>query len=56
MKKVIRGGTVVNASESVRADVLIDVETIAGVGSFEGVDAERIDASGCYVLPGASHV
>ena len=53
MKKVIRGGTVVNASESVRADVLIDGETIAGVGSFEGVDAELIDASGCYVLPGA---
>ena len=53
MKKVIRGGTVVNASESVHADVLIDGETIAGVGSFEGVDAELIDASGCYVLPGA---
>ena len=53
MKKVIRGGTVVNASESVRADVLIDGETIAGVGSFEGVDAEVIDATGCYVLPGA---
>ena len=53
MKKVIRGGTVVNASESVRADVLIDGETIAGVGSFEDVDAELIDASGCYVLPGA---
>ena len=53
MKKVIRGGTVVNASESVRADVLIDGEMIAGVGSFEGVDAELIDASGCYVLPGA---
>ena len=53
MRKIIRGGTVVNASESVNADVLIDGEAIAGVGSFDGVDAELIDATGCYVLPGA---
>jgi dihydropyrimidinase len=52
VKKIIRGGTVVTASESVQADVLIDGETIAAVGSFEGVDAEPIDASGCFVLPG----
>jgi dihydropyrimidinase len=53
MRKIIRGGTVVNASESVNADVLIDGETIRGVGTFDGVDAEVIDATGCYVLPGA---
>jgi len=52
VKKVIRGGTVVTASDTIQADVLIDGETIAGVGSFEGVDAEPIDASGCFVLPG----
>jgi dihydropyrimidinase len=53
VRTIIRGGTVVNASESVAADVLIDGETIAGVGSFDGVDARVIDATGCFVLPGA---
>src|SRR4051794_29535458 len=53
MRKIIRGGTVVNASESVNADVLIEGETIRGVGTFDGVDAELIDATRCYVLPGA---
>jgi dihydropyrimidinase len=52
MKKVIQGGTVVTATDTIAADILIDGETIVGVGSFEGVDAEPIDASGCYVLPG----
>jgi len=51
--KIISGGTVVNASESVTADVLIDGETIVGVGAFGGIDAEVIDATGCFVLPGA---
>jgi dihydropyrimidinase len=53
MRKIIRGGTVVNASDSVAADVLIDGEKVVGVGSFAGVDAEVIDATGCFVLPGA---
>ena len=53
MRKIIRGGTVVNAAGTSRADVLIDGETIAGVGAFENVDAEVIDATGCFVLPGA---
>ena len=52
MKKVIRGGTIVTATDTVQADVLIDGESIAAVGSFDGVDAEPIDATGCYVLPG----
>jgi dihydropyrimidinase len=52
-KKVIRGGTVVTASDTVQADVLIDGESIVAVGAFDGVDAEPIDAAGCYVLPGA---
>ena len=52
MKKVIRGGTIVTATDTVQADVLIDGETVAAIGSFDGVDAEPIDASGCYVLPG----
>ncbi len=53
MRKLIRGGTVVNASESATADVLVDGETVVGVGRFDGVDAEVIDATGCFVLPGA---
>jgi dihydropyrimidinase len=52
VKKLIQGGTVVNASESSVADVLIDGEEIVAVGSLGDVDAEVIDASGCYVLPG----
>jgi dihydropyrimidinase len=50
---VIRGGTVVSAGGSIRADVYVDGERIVGVGldlPFEG--AAEIDASGCYVLPG----
>ena len=34
------------------ADVLIDGEKIAGVGSFDGVDAEVLDATGCFVHAG----
>ena len=32
-KKVIRGGTIVTAVDTVLADVLIDGESIAGVGT-----------------------
>jgi dihydropyrimidinase len=52
-KKIIRGGTVVTAVDTVVADVLVDGEKIAGVGDFAGVDAEVLDAGGCFVLPGA---
>ena len=52
-KKIIRGGTVVTAVDTVVADVLVDGEKIAGVGDFAGVDAEVLDATGCFVMPGA---
>ena len=52
MRKLIQGGTVVNASQSSVADVLVDGEEIVAVGSLGDVDAEVIDSSGCYVLPG----
>ena len=45
-KKIIRGGTIVTAVDTVAADVLIDGEKIAGVGDFDGVDAEVLDATG----------
>jgi dihydropyrimidinase len=52
VRKLIRGGTVVTASHSSVADVLVDGEEIAAVGWVGDVDAELIDAAGCYVLPG----
>jgi dihydropyrimidinase len=52
VRKLIRGGTVVTASHSSVADVLVDGEEIAAVGSLGDVDAEVVDASGCFVLPG----
>lgn len=53
MYKVIRGGTVVTASDTFLADVAIHNETIVAIGQdleFEG--AEIIDATGCYIFPG----
>ena len=52
MRKLVQGGTVVTATNSSVADVLIDGEEIVAVGSLGDVDAELIDASGCFVLPG----
>jgi dihydropyrimidinase len=52
VRKLIRGGTVVTATHSSVADVLVDGEEIAAVGALGDIDAEVVDASGCYVLPG----
>ncbi len=52
MKTIVRGGTVVNASHAGSADVLIEDEEIVAVGRIGDVEAEEIDASGCFVLPG----
>jgi dihydropyrimidinase len=50
----IRGGTVVTADRSYRADVLAVDGRIAAIG--EGLEApagaEVVDAGGCYVMPG----
>ncbi|HEV7652435.1 MAG TPA: dihydropyrimidinase [Actinophytocola sp.] len=54
MRTLIRNGTVVNAGGPVRADVLVDGETIAAVtapGVFDTADTV-VDAAGKYVLPG----
>ncbi len=53
MSKLIRGGTVVTADLTYRADVFIRHEKIVAVGEnlSEAADHE-IDASGCYVMPG----
>jgi dihydropyrimidinase len=54
MPILIRGGTVVNADHSARADVLVDGEVIVAVGPNLAVPAgtEIVDAGGCYVMPG----
>jgi len=54
MSLVIRGGTVVNADMSERTDIYIDGGIITAVGPDIEVpsDAEVIDASGQYVMPG----
>ena len=51
MRRVIRGGRVVTATDAFDADVLVDGESVVAVGS--GLEAEEeIDASGCLVMPG----
>jgi dihydropyrimidinase len=60
MRTLIRDGTIVTAQGSYVADVLVDGETIAQIGSHlagAGVTAdETIDASAKYVIPGAIDV
>ena len=60
MRTIIANGTVVTADGSSPADVLIDGETIAAIGSDlagAGLTAdETIDATGKYVIPGGIDV
>src|ERR1700742_5068344 len=51
MTRLIRGGRGVTAVDAFDADVLIDGESIAAIGTGLSAD-EVIDASGCLVLPG----
>ncbi len=51
--KLIQGGTLVTAAETVRADLLIEGETIAAVGlDLPQGDADVVDATGKLILPG----
>ncbi|RWR12874.1 dihydropyrimidinase [Siminovitchia fortis] len=53
MKKIIKNGTIVTATDIYSADVLIDGEKIQAIGqNLSDIYAEVIDASGCYVMPG----
>ena len=50
---ILAGGTVVTADASFRADVAVDGETIAAIGSDLPRDgAEVVDVSGALVMPG----
>ncbi|HEX2018454.1 MAG TPA: dihydropyrimidinase [Aurantimonas sp.] len=51
MTTVIKGGTIVTADLTYKADILIDGETIAAIGPDLDGDTV-IDASGAYVMPG----
>ena len=51
MSKVIKGGTIVTADRSYKADVLIEGEKIQEIGTNLKGD-ETIDADGAYVIPG----
>ena len=51
MSIVIRGGTVVNADRSYRADVKVEGETIVEIGDNLSGDS-TLDAGECYILPG----
>jgi dihydropyrimidinase len=53
MSILIKNGTLITASETYRADILIRGETIYQIGvDLEAPDAEVIDAHGKLVLPG----
>jgi dihydropyrimidinase len=62
VKTVIRGGTVVTATDQYRGDVLIEDEKIVAITNggqtpFSGQTADRtIDAAGKYVIPGGIDV
>src|SRR6187397_1603622 len=57
MRTLVKGGTIVNADATTAADVLLDGERIALIGSALSVEADRtIDATGKYVIPGAIDV
>lgn len=53
MGTVIRGGTVVTATDTARADVLVEGEVVTAIAaSIDAADHQVVDATGCYVMPG----
>ena len=57
MRTLIKGGTIVNADATSRADVLIDDEKVALIGAALDVAADRvIDATDKWVIPGGIDV
>lgn len=53
MKKLIRNGIIVTASDTFEGDVLIENGIISQIGkNLSPVGAEVIDADGCYLFPG----
>src|SRR2546428_12754866 len=55
MRTLIKGGTIITASDTYQADVLIEDEKIAFIGHGLSGDT-TIDAGGKYVIPGGIDV
>ena len=56
-KTLVTGGTVVTAADTYKADVLVDGERVAAIGTgLKAGGAKRIDASRKYVIPGGIDV
>ena len=54
---LIKDGTIVNASETFQADIMISQGIVAQIGrNLDQCGASIIDASGCFVLPGGVDV
>lgn len=54
-RKIIRNGTILSPQTSFQGDVLIEDETFTGISVPNAIsweDAQQIEASGCYILPG----
>ena len=51
MSLVIKGGTIVTADLTYKADVLIEGDIITAIGEDLKGDSS-LDATGCYVMPG----
>lgn len=57
MKTIIKNGTIANAYETYKADILIEDERITNIGNdIKCNNANIIDASGKYVMPGGVDV
>src|SRR5213593_4479365 len=57
MRTLIKGGTIVNADATSRADILVDGERIALIGEELDASADRtVDAGGKWVIPGGIDV
>ncbi len=58
MKTIIRGGTIISASDEYQADILIDGEVIVQIGNDipDSEGARIINASGKLILPGGIDV
>jgi dihydropyrimidinase len=55
-KTLIKNGTVVTATQTRQADILIDGERIESIAPNIAVEADSIDATGMLLLPGGIDV
>lgn len=53
MKRIIKGGTLINEGKIFQADILLENDRIVSITEqADATDAQITDASGCYVIPG----